>query len=252
MQCTSYREILSAEQDGEALPREIAAARAHLAGCPSCAAYETAIGDLGRRFVLRVAEPVPDLTLRITEQVRVGRDRVALGLRVALVGVAAALFVVSVQCLAETTHPGHSSHHLAMWDLAFAVGLVVVALQPHRARGLVPLGAAMVGLMIAANLIERMEGAVGDMTVTAHLLEVVATGLLWLLGRRETRSESAPSLTSTPALLAHHVPPPRLRLAAPLGALLLAGALVVVTSPQSGAATGEPTGTVDTHEHDAP
>ncbi|MEJ8279961.1 zf-HC2 domain-containing protein [Pseudonocardia spirodelae] len=62
MDCQLYREVLSADLDGEAAAGERAAAAEHLAGCASCRAFRDGAARLGRPSRVGPADPLPDLT----------------------------------------------------------------------------------------------------------------------------------------------------------------------------------------------
>ena len=62
MQCTAYREAISARLDGEPLGLPARDLDAHLAGCPGCAAWADDAAAVTRRARLAPAPPVPDLT----------------------------------------------------------------------------------------------------------------------------------------------------------------------------------------------
>jgi predicted anti-sigma-YlaC factor YlaD len=77
----------------------------------------------------------------------------------------------------------HDLHHLGAWELALGVGLVVVAWQPERARGLLPFAAALsLGLLVTATS-DAIGGRVTAMTESYHLLQVAGLVLLWVVGR---------------------------------------------------------------------
>lgn len=242
MRCETCRELLSAVRDGEASDAEAEAARRHRERCAPCARYARSLERLGRLTALRPAEPVPDLTGPILEAVPPVRARPALGLRAGLAVVAVALLAVSVQCLVAGAGPGHASHHLAMWDAAFAVGLLVVVARPERARGLVPVGIALVAFMVAANLLERHDGTASSMSLVAHVLEGTAALGLWALSRRPvaTGGDLGPGAPWGPAARSRPgVPSKRWEVVVTL-VLLVAGVTLVVTTPRPAEGRVEP------------
>jgi predicted anti-sigma-YlaC factor YlaD len=246
MRCETCRELLSAVRDGEASDAEAEAARRHRERCAPCARYARSLERLGRLTALRPAEPVPDLTGPILEAVPPVGVRPALGLRAGLAAVAVALLAVSVQCLVAGAGPGHASHHLAMWDAAFAVGLLVVVARPERARGLVPVGVALVTFMVVANLLERHDGTAGSMSLVAHVLEGTAALGLWALSRRPVAAggdlgPGAPGAPWEPAAGSRRgVPSKRWEVVVTL-VLLVAGATLVATTPRAAEGRVAPT-----------
>lgn len=60
--CEAYEDAISARLDHEEPGLDDGRLDAHLAGCPPCREYARRAAALDRRFRLRLAEPVPDLT----------------------------------------------------------------------------------------------------------------------------------------------------------------------------------------------
>jgi len=65
MECSAYREAISARIDGEDGGLEMAAVDAHLSACPACRAWADTATTVTRSARLGLAEPVPDLANRI-------------------------------------------------------------------------------------------------------------------------------------------------------------------------------------------
>lgn len=80
-------------------------------------------------------------------------------------------------------HAALTSNHLAAWDLAFAVGLLVVAVQPYRVRGMLPMAAAITAVMALSLLLDALGGHVPEMAAGSHFLELCGLVLLWCLER---------------------------------------------------------------------
>ena len=62
MDCTLYREAVSARLDGETTGLASAALDEHLAICPACRVWADAAQRVTRRARVGLADPVPDLT----------------------------------------------------------------------------------------------------------------------------------------------------------------------------------------------
>ena len=190
MRCDDCRETVSAGLDGEASADDVAAADAHLAGCPACRAWASEAQRLGRRLRVRIADPVPDLSSAVVaaagdlrRQRRTARRRTAI--RLGLVGVAAAQLALALPELGGHVHSGNEA---ASWAVAAAVGLLTAAASPRRVLGMLPVlsAAALVLILITAH-----DLAGGDVHVThelPHGLLVAGVGLLWLLRDRGTRT----------------------------------------------------------------
>lgn len=176
MECTTCRETVSADLDGEATALEVLAADAHLATCPGCASYRATLTELHRVVRIAPAEPVPDLTASILGVHRateppvpdIGLWRTGLAL-VALAQVAAAL-----------AHLGgdHVARDQASWEAALAAGFGWAAWRPARAAGLLPV-TAVLSLLLVVNGGLALSGA-----GTHHLLAPLGLAFLVLATRR--------------------------------------------------------------------
>lgn len=182
MDCTSCREIGSADLDGEASPIEVAAARRHLDACAPCRSHLAAVTQLHRSARVGPADAVPDLTAAILAAQPGGAaahpDPEASVWRVGLALVAVA------QVLAAAVHVGgdHVARDQASWEVALAAGFAWAAWRPSRANGLLPLTAVLTVLLLA-------NGGFGPAGAgTHHLLAPVGLVLLVLATRRRDRS----------------------------------------------------------------
>jgi predicted anti-sigma-YlaC factor YlaD len=205
MHCATCRELLSADLDGELDELDRPAMDAHVADCPGCAAFGAAAADAHRSVRLSAADPVPDLTASIlatnptpapadsgasVDSRAASRRRVAAPngtfLRYALGVVAATQLVLALPELFDPSGSSstlHDIHHLGAWDLAFAVGLLVVAVQPWRARGLLPMCAALAGVMVVTAVIDVAGGRTPGLAESSHVLQLFGLGLVWQLSR---------------------------------------------------------------------
>jgi predicted anti-sigma-YlaC factor YlaD len=111
--------------------------------------------------------------------------------RYALLAVALTMVVLAIPALLTPLDGGES--HLAResggWSAALGVALLVVAWQPRRARGLLPLAAALAGVMVVAAAVDVVAGDAALAGESTHLLELAALGLLWLEARLAPRSD---------------------------------------------------------------
>lgn len=205
MRCQTCRELLSVRLDGEATEVEEEAVVSHLATCRACVVHATALQRQHREVRLHAAEPVPDLTEAILRTAGVApgaatraserRVRVLGWARYGLLVVALAQVVLAVPELVYASGGDvHGARHLGGWDLAFAVGLLVVAWQPERARGLLPMAAALAGVMVLTATLDVIDGNTGAMAESTHLLEVVGLVLLWMVSWANGRRRQAERL----------------------------------------------------------
>ena len=175
MRCDDARELLSAAFDDEVTTLERQGLDAHLRRCPSCRDYADALGDLPSEAPT-AAEAGP------------ARSPAVVFLRLSLGTVAAVLVARSVpEILAHLggDHSGVATHHLVAWDLAFGVGLLVVAVQPFRVRGLLPMALAIAVVMALTMALDAIGGHPSGMSGASHLLELIGLVLLWRLERAQ-------------------------------------------------------------------
>jgi predicted anti-sigma-YlaC factor YlaD len=211
MSCAFIRELVSADLDGELVADERVLLEAHLPGCASCRAFAERAMGLHRMTRIRLAPPVPDLGAAVLSRHRVPTRRRLNQLswlrhpsspwRLGLGAVAALQLVLAAPAL--IAHPDRSAelhvvHHLNAWMVAFAVGLLVVAWQPWRVRGVLPLMAALAGAMVFTVALDLYNGHPIGMPLTAHALELAGLVLAWGLARVERSAGEDPGGWASP------------------------------------------------------
>jgi predicted anti-sigma-YlaC factor YlaD len=87
--------------------------------------------------------------------------------------------------------PIHVAHEAGCWSLALAVGFLFAAWRPLRAVGLLPLVSALSAALVLTAGLDLLRGGAVPIDESAHLLEVVGTGLLWLLIHPRAHSQLA-------------------------------------------------------------
>jgi len=190
MDCTACRDVISAHLDDEAEPAEVEAMDAHLASCAECRAHEVRLVQLTRAVRVHPAEDVPDLSAAILGQVDPGRSpvRVREWARYGLVVIALTQLLLAVPELIMGANGAdgsvHLEHHLGAWDVALAIGLLVAAWQPERARGLLPMALALGGILVATSVLDIVEGSTLVVAEAPHALELAGVVFLWLLTKR--------------------------------------------------------------------
>ena len=196
MECTHFREAVSARLDGEDPGMASSVLDAHLAGCPGCRAWSEELTALHRLVRVRSAEPVPDLSADIVDafvpaarRQRGGgllRGEVVGNARWALFAVALTQLVLAVPALVLGEDAGatvHVARELGAFDVALAVGLLVAARQPLRAWGLLPVAAALALVMGGTAVLDLVDGRTDTVAEAHHLLDVAGVLLLWLVAR---------------------------------------------------------------------
>lgn len=196
--CESYRDALSAVMDGEVPPVGEDAVRRHLDACDRCTAFAAASDGLARRLRVASAEPVPDLTASILTAVDtpdVARVRTRFRqLRVVLAFAGVAQLLLAAPSLVSAgAGAGHVTREVAIFEVALAVGFLVVAWRPARAGGLLPVAAVVAMLVTVTSLADVTVGSASVAQEAAHLLQVVGTGLLWALDRQRGRAPLRPA-----------------------------------------------------------
>ena len=187
MRCDRSRDLLSARLDGEATEDEAVLLDRHLASCPTCSTFADGLARLDRVTRLTPAEPVPDLTAAVMAAAApVARDPRLEAARWSLAIVAAVQLFLALPALlvGSSGDAVHATRELGSWSAALAVGLLVAAWQPARARGMLPLGLVLAGVLALGAVVDVVSGSAG-LGEAVHLLEIAGIGLLWLVARRE-------------------------------------------------------------------
>jgi predicted anti-sigma-YlaC factor YlaD len=210
--CSDFREALSARIDGEAGTLPDPVVDRHVAGCPQCRAWQEDAVRLRRLLLVREAPRVPDLTERILTEVPAPPAQ-RWGLRIALVLVALVQSGLGLAELlgADVGHAGHGAvvamaAHLgnesAAWNLAAGFGLLWAALRPATASGLLPVLAGFVAVLGLVSGIDLVGGQVTVSRVLSHGLLVAGVGLLYGV-RRQYRRTSTPGPSARVEPAAH-------------------------------------------------
>jgi predicted anti-sigma-YlaC factor YlaD len=183
--CESVRSSISALLDGEAPVVPVSDVEQHVQSCRSCRSWRGAAHEVTRRARLEAARSparsTDDLLTVVLERARPPRRPSLLAwARSGLVAVASAQLAVTVPLLLGRDHgaPTHLAHEMGSFDMALAVGFLVAARRPERARGMQALvGAAAVFLVFTATLdLIAHRTSVGD--EAPHVLAVVGWFLI--------------------------------------------------------------------------
>src|SRR5882757_10811101 len=195
--CLAARAALSAQIDGESEPPLTPRIAEHLATCPYCAVWRESLHRLTRRVRLTEAKGRPDrapqlLAAVLADQQTRNRSKPATRLvRLGLATAAAAQLVIVIPALilgdAGALVPPHASRELGAFNVALAVGYLVAALRPSRARGALPLVAAATGLLVVLAFIDSALGQTTLLAESPHLIAVAGWVLLAVLARSDAR-----------------------------------------------------------------
>jgi predicted anti-sigma-YlaC factor YlaD len=169
--------------------------QAHLAACAACRADLTQASRLQRWLRLRPAESVPDLTPAILARIGptepgprpAAQREVRIALAV-LAGLVAVLPLPAPLLADEAGAPLHLARELGAFQVALAVGLLLVAWQPQRRVQLLPVLAV---LSVCPAVIAVLDVAGGRTPASAeghHLVQLAGLGLVWLLAHPPGRA----------------------------------------------------------------
>ncbi|MEU8086192.1 zf-HC2 domain-containing protein [Micromonospora sp. NPDC049101] len=215
MGCEQWREVLSAQLDGEETAAELAAVQGHLDGCAECRAWFTAAAAVTRRVRTRLVADVPDRTAAILAAVAaeptrrsrwrrlggagrlvaglraaLGRGRLVTGLRAALGLLGAVQLVLGLAqvgrgATADHLHPTgqHLWHESAAWNVAVGAGFLFVAVRRSPPAGLLPMLSAFVGTLLLLSVNDLATGSVGGERLVSHGFLVVGYLITVVLSR---------------------------------------------------------------------
>jgi predicted anti-sigma-YlaC factor YlaD len=183
MQCSPFREAISARLDGEPLGMPASELDVHLAGCPGCAVWATDAAVATRRARLAPAPAVPDLTAAVLGALprelpgaaAAARARLAdSALRLALLAVGVAQAAMAWPVLASgagaMSAPVHMAHETGAWNLAVAAAFLAVAARPRLAAGALPFLGSFALLLVPVTVADLAAGHVHAERAVAHLL----------------------------------------------------------------------------------
>jgi predicted anti-sigma-YlaC factor YlaD len=207
MQCTPYREALSARLDGESPGLPAAELDEHLAGCTGCARWARQAELVTRRARLAPAPPVPDLTATVLAALprelpgtaAAARARLAASaLRLALLAVGVAQAVIAWPALATgaaaMSAPVHMAHETGAWNLGIAAALVAVAAAPRLAAGALPFLGTFAALLTALTVADLRAGHVHADRAVVHLLVLLGVALVGAVAWRGRRRRAMPAV----------------------------------------------------------
>ncbi|MDG4778852.1 zf-HC2 domain-containing protein [Micromonospora sp. WMMD961] len=220
MGCEQWREILSAQLDGEETAAERAAAQGHLDGCADCRAWFTTAAAVTRRVRTRLVTDVPDRTDAILAAIGggvvagasvdagtaadatpparrsrwrphlPGRGTLVVGLRAALGLLGAVQLVLGLSqvgrgATADHLHAAgqHLWHESAAWNVAVGAGFLFVAVRRTPPAGLLPMLSAFVGTLLLLSVNDLATGSVSAERLVSHGFLVVGYLITVLLSR---------------------------------------------------------------------
>jgi predicted anti-sigma-YlaC factor YlaD len=215
MQCTPYREAVSARLDGEPTRLPADELDAHLGACPGCAAWARQAELVTRRARLAPAPAVPDLTAAVLTALprelpgtaAAARARLtAAALRLALLAVGVAQTASAWPSLVAGTGamsaPVHMAHESGAWNLGIAAAFLAVAAAPRLAAGALPVLGTFAAVLTVLTVADLRAGHVPADRAATHLLLLAGVALVGTVawrGRRRRRALPAVSRERVPA-----------------------------------------------------
>jgi predicted anti-sigma-YlaC factor YlaD len=207
MQCTPYREAVSARLDGESPGLPADELDAHLDACPGCAAWARQAELVTRRARLAPAPAVPDLTATVLAALprelpgtaAAARTRlVAAALRLALLAVgvaqAAAAWPALVAGTGAMSAPVHMAHESGAWNLGIAAAFLAVAAAPRLAPGALPVLGTFALLIAVLTVADLRAGHVPADRAAGHLLLLAGVALVGTVAWRGRRRRALPAV----------------------------------------------------------
>ncbi len=186
MSCDRLTEAISAAADGEDPGMDGRLVDAHLARCASCRQFAADI-EANRRTRVREALPMPDLSRRIMKLNAMADRAARWGLVRGLLAICAIqISVLSAPALLlgdETGTTPHGARHLGAFSIAYAVGLLVVAVRPARARTMLPVAAVLGVALLASTTVDLLDTSTGALDELLHIPDLLSVVLVWLLAR---------------------------------------------------------------------
>jgi predicted anti-sigma-YlaC factor YlaD len=189
--CSRWREAISALADGEQADIDERLVTAHIARCPACQSYrETIQSSLGIVLVSDAAE-MPDLSKPIS-RLNAAADRAAHWsvLRIVLAVVAAQVVAFALPALILGKENGvatHSARHLGAFGVAYGVALFVVVARPARARAILPVALVLAGAQVLGAVVDLATGRIPLVGEARHLPQIISVFLIWFLAVPSTR-----------------------------------------------------------------
>ncbi|MFC5924748.1 zf-HC2 domain-containing protein [Micromonospora vulcania] len=194
MTCDLVRAALSARLDGEDPQASPSVLDAHTATCTDCRAWLARAEQVTRLVRVQQVE-VPDLTAAVLAAlaadpahrgpaaIRQARRQV---LRIAVAVAAVAQLAIALPILLAglgVSVDPHTGREMASFDVALAVGFVLAAWRPERARAFLPVALVLAVCLAGTSVVDIANSTTALVHEVGHLAAVVQAGLLWALGR---------------------------------------------------------------------
>ena len=205
--CSRWRDAISALADGEQAEIDERLVTAHLARCAECQSFQETIQS--SPAIVRAGDPIamPDLSKTIS-RLNAAADRAAHWsvLRIVLAVVAAQVIAFALPALILGEEHGvatHAARHLGAFGVAYGVALFVVVARPARARSILPVALVLAGAQVLGAIVDLATGRIPLFGEVRHLPQIISVFLIWFLAVPSTRRGDA---------VAEPTGPPRLKI----------------------------------------
>ena len=189
--CSRWREAISALADGEQPDIDERLVTAHIARCPECQSYRETIQSSPGIVLVSDAAEMPDLSKTISK-LNAAADRAAHWsvLRILLAVVAAQVVAFALPALIFGEENGvatHSARHLGAFGVAYGVALFVVVARPAHARSILPVALVLAGAQVLGAIVDLATGKIPLVGEARHLPQIISVFLIWFLAVPSTR-----------------------------------------------------------------
>ena len=198
MDCSRWRDALSATADGEVADIDERLVAAHVARCAGCQAYKEIIDTSPSFARIDTSAEMPDMSTRISK-LNAAADRAAhwsvLRIILAVVAVQVIAFALPALLLGEENGvETHAARHLGAFGVAYGVALLVVVARPARARSILPVALVLAGAQVLGAIVDLATGRIPLVGEARHLPQLISVVLIWLLAvptdRRRRRTKT--------------------------------------------------------------
>ena len=203
MTCNHYRDLISADVDGELGPEAQHELSEHLKGCLACQTFQQDAWQLRR--ALRVT-PVESLPSQDPVAGIAGPLQAVSALRWVLFVIGGTLVILNFEAVLFAPEGGaaHLGRHDGVFGTALGIGMLAVAAKPHRAIGLVPITSTIAVLMFTVAVIDLLTNQASLWGEAIHVIEFAGLICLWVISggpsRLNERATAALALVRRPAI----------------------------------------------------
>jgi len=188
--CSESRELISARIDDELDSQTATRLDSHLQSCYECSAYQDDAYALRRSFQVQAVSDDARAPEAPPAAVSAAGSLAGVSfLRWMLFAIGGTLVILNASSLLSTESGvgAHLSRHDGVFGTALGIGMLAVALKPHRAIGLVPLTSTIAVLMIIVAIGDLAAGNTKLLGEAVHVVEFLGLICLWVISGGPSR-----------------------------------------------------------------